>query len=95
MVGLGRDGVQQVSARDDGGPASATPIFEDGEIVGATTGMSLRDVFAGQALIGMGDWCPSEMGDGVYALTHAETQRRRAVWAYAQADAMLAARKQP
>lgn len=57
-----------------------------------TPGMTLRDYFAGQALVGIGDWCPEQRGDGSYGIAHAEQQRRRAVWAYEQADAMLKAR---
>lgn len=91
MVGVGRDGVQQVSARDDGGPASATPIFEDGEIVGVTAGMSLRDVFAAHAAGGLLAHPDCQMvGPG-----HEDATRCTAREAYAIADAMLAARKQP
>ena len=46
-------------------------------------GMSLRDWFAGQALAGMGTWSPGNV---------ALDQEGRARWAYAQADAMIAAR---
>lgn len=48
------------------------------------SGMSLRDYFASQALIGMGLWSP----DGI-PMNH----EARAHWAYAQADAMLKARE--
>ena len=57
--------------------------------VGNSTGMTLRDWFAGQALTGMGTWMP------IYSnpqLAHPETLAQRALWAYQQADAMLAQR---
>ena len=64
---------------EDGGPAF--PV--DGaafEYVGVETGMSLRDWFAGQALSGLGSWL------------HSPSEVSRL--AYAQADAMLRARKE-
>ncbi|MFN9112134.1 MAG: hypothetical protein ACK5XN_18870 [Bacteroidota bacterium] len=45
-------------------------------------GMELRDWFAGMALVGMGQWWPTTVGD----------YGAKANWAYAQADAMLAER---
>lgn len=54
------------------------------------TGLTLRDYFAGQALAGMGQWCP---GLDPYWPNPEEVCRRKAEWAYRQADAMLEARK--
>lgn len=54
-----------------------------------SSGLTIRDYFAGQALAGMGTWVPTTdagyMPDDVIAA--------KADWAYAQADAMLAARE--
>lgn len=56
------------------------------------SGMSLRDYFAGQALVGIGTWMPvPEVG--YPHLMSQETLKQRSEWAYAQADAMIAARK--
>lgn len=49
----------------------------------------LRDHFAGKALVSMGTWMPT----GFSNLNDGEACRKRAEWAYAQADAMIAARK--
>ena len=54
-------------------------------------GMTLRDLFAGQALVGVGTWMPASHLSG--NLTLPTNLKLRAEWAYAQADAMLAARK--
>jgi hypothetical protein len=58
-------------------------------------GMTLRDYFAGQALAGMGTWCPW-VDDGhnrpVGDLTDPRVLAARAAWAGAQADAMLTER---
>jgi hypothetical protein len=61
---------------DDGGPAFpvATPLG-----YASITGMTLRDWFAGQALIGMHKLSPEDA----------------AKEAYSYADAMLASRKEP
>jgi len=59
----------------------------------AQHGMTLRDYFAAQALIGVGSWCPSVNLSEQWP-PDGEVQRRRAIWAYGQADAMLEARKQ-
>ena len=84
-------------ARDTGGPAfpaklDAPPLGEglQARAFNHTSGMSLRDWFAGQALVGMGTWMPN-VGTGL--LQHPDTLRTRAEWAYAQADAMLTARE--
>lgn len=84
-----------MSKIDDGGPASATPAIEDGEIVGVNPGLTVRDVFAAHALTGMGMWIPPQGMNSVVGgpIDQNELRRIRAEWAYAQADAMLAARK--
>lgn len=58
-----------------------------------TSGMSLRDWFAGQALVGMATWtpCPPE-GWPVGQQDQGHIQRVKAEWAYTMADAMLAER---
>lgn len=64
----------------------------DQRCVEPSNGMTLRDWFAGQALAGMGTWCPCK-GDG-YAPSQPEGVRKaKAEWAFAQADAMLAERE--
>ena len=87
---------------EDGGPAYPFPEVRDpvtgcGIMQGAS-GMSLRDWFAGQALISMGTWMPQYTPEGdligeVSNLANPAIQRARSAWAYAHADAMLAARK--
>lgn len=70
-----------IEKKDDGGPAfpEAIAISPTGGVYPGFGGMSLRDYFAGQALTGaaLDDW-----GDPSAA----------AKWAYAVADAMIAAR---
>jgi hypothetical protein len=53
------------------------------------TGMTLRDYFASQTLASVGTWTPI----GFAKLTSKDALKARAEWAYAQADAMLAARE--
>lgn len=54
------------------------------------SGMTLRDWFAGQALMGMGTWSPVSAEE----LSHRDiVQKMRAEFAYEQADAMIAARE--
>lgn len=50
-------------------------------------GMTLRDWFAGQALVSMGTWMPPS---ATGKLNADEALRQRADWAYRQADAMMA-----
>lgn len=68
-----------MSTTNDGGPAFPSEWApKDGEF---SQGMSLRDWFAGQALAGNADgWMGSD------------AMERRANWAYAVADSMLAER---
>ena len=55
-------------------------------------GMTLRDWFAGQALIAMGEWTPYR-ADGTVVCDPSEQHRIRSQYAYGAADAMLEARK--
>ena len=57
--------------------------------VGVGQGMTLRDHFAGQALASIGTWMPIHGGGD---LGTKRAMEARALWAYEQADAMLAAR---
>lgn len=70
--------------------ACATGTPENGHL---QEGMSLRDQFAGQALAAIGTWAPNSPAG--FNLNDSEVRRERALWAYAQADAMLAARATP
>jgi hypothetical protein len=90
-------GADAMSEHDDGGPAFpiAGSPFQDlgnGNYTLATDGsdgMTLRDYFAAQALIGMGTWSPVSSAVG-----GTESWRSaRAKFAYDQADSMLEARK--
>lgn len=77
---------------EDGGPAfplADQPMPNDQWQYGSP-GMSLRDWFAGQALNGMGLWMPLYGGD---TLSSRRAMDARALWAYEQADAMIAARQ--
>ena len=79
-----------MSKINDGGPAFPLkePVSSD------AAGMTLRDWFAGQALAGVGDWTPPGEDGSPPDWTNMEAiRRRKAEWAYAQADAMLAARE--
>lgn len=84
---------------DTGGPAFPSDEYEINEghwegryqVRQQFSGMSLRDWFAGQAAIGMGDltsWTESMSG-----IRHLWSPRDVAVRAYAIADALLAERK--
>lgn len=91
-----------MSERHNGGPAFPFPYEEAASEYGpggwtAHTGMSLRDWFAGQALVGL---CAGVLGntDAIEAL-HAMNKNEdwapeqiHAKWAYGFADAMLKAR---
>ena len=83
---------------DDGGPAfprTAGPIIDHDAYHQPQDGMTLRDYFAGQALVGLGFWwCPHEEK----TKANPKYDRNRAIQenallAYNIADAMLKARK--
>ena len=52
-------------------------------------GMTLRDYFAAQALASVGTWMPAHGGSD---LGSKSAMQARALWAYEQADAMMAER---
>lgn len=61
-----------------------------GDVAYWSEGMTLRDWFAGQALVGIGVWSP----EGVDYRIPGHVLDERAKWAFKQADAMLAARSE-
>jgi hypothetical protein len=74
------------SKTEDGGPAFPSPSFRDPDgfkVADAQHGMSLRDYFAGQALIGLIASNDEGAGDRLDEVP---------AYAYQIADAMLAAR---
>ena len=79
-----------MSKPDDGGPAFPHPNPNYSQDYGwrhrAFGGMTLRDWFAGQALVGMGTWTPGAKANNLPAKAH---------YAYELADAMLKARSAP
>lgn len=76
---------------DFGGTAFPVP---DSPLYNAELGMTLLDYFAGKTLVAMGTWTPGKDGRFDSDL-EAERSRhqRRAMFAYDQAEAMLAERK--
>jgi hypothetical protein len=84
-----------LNKKNDGGPAFPVHggAHEDDDPRNHTLGggMSLRDFFAGQALVSMETWVPSR-DDGTYPSDRSEVLALKAAWAYDMADAMLAAR---
>lgn len=86
----------------DGGPAFPSPpqLMQIDEATGNISafgfyGMSLRDWFASQALATVAHenpHLPGDQGDPATCPPPAMLAKRRAVWAYIQADAMLEAR---
>lgn len=97
-----------MSERNDGGPAFPTTLWEERNGVQHGTphdGMSLRDYFAGQAMAGFlsqshagpKDWTAMGYGWGEDCANDLNRSQRTvvstlSVFAYAVADAMLAAR---
>ena len=81
-----------MSKVDNGGPAFPGPWMPRGAEGDCATGMTLRDWFAGQALVGY--WADqSEADDDFLPEGMERTCENAAEFAYRQADAMLAARK--
>jgi len=81
---------------DDGGPAFPCVCPKDFQF--ANDGMTLRDWFAGQALMGdittlRGETLDKRKDETVEQALERDA-KRRAAWCYRQADAMLAARKE-
>ena len=72
-----------MSAKDDGGPAFPVP---ENEYQHYQPGMTMRDWFAGQALAGLHE---------AYDMNAPVEFKTLAVWAYSQADIMLAERAKP
>lgn len=66
-----------MTTKDDGGSAFPVAPNIDGMFY---EGMTLRQWYAGQALVGMGNWWPNIPGD----------YEAKAYWAFAMADAMIA-----
>ena len=72
-----------MTTQDNGGAAFPTLDHKGHALVCREFGMSLRDWFAGQALVGI---CANpDTGNG--------DEQKQARWAYQAADAMLAARQ--
>lgn len=65
----------------------AFPVIASQQVY--THGMTMRDYFAAQALAGIGAWTPAHGGTD---LGSKAAMQARALWAYEQADAMLAER---
>ena len=71
-------------------------IARNGHVLGHGQGMTLRDWFAGQALIsdpGNNPNLPDDPANTSRWPDAKDLAERRAKWAYHQADAMIAARK--
>jgi hypothetical protein len=87
-----------MAQRNDGGPAfpDAVAVSPSGDAYyGTSAGMSLRDWFAGQALInvqGTNPNLPDSPASARFWPESHELARRQATWAYMVADAMIAER---
>ena len=68
----------------------AFPVTPEAWSAGST-GMTLRDYLAAQVMVGFGTWTPAPYALG--GLDQDKAIKARAMLAYAQADAMLEARK--
>lgn len=77
-----------MSTIDNGGYAFPSPSDEKAGWH-SESGMTRRDWIAAQVLAGIGTWMPQ----GFSNLNTAEARVRRAEWAYAQADALIAVGK--
>lgn len=75
---------------ENAGSYAAFPVVSADHVY--ASGMSLRDWFAGQTLMGIGAWNPGPNALSCPALDDPDTLMRRAKFVYAQADAMLKAR---
>lgn len=73
---------------NEGGPAF--PCFGPHDHL---KGMTLRDYFAAQIRVAMGTWTPDVPGHLNYDQVVLAERKSRAEWAYAEADAMIAARE--
>lgn len=85
-----------MSSESNGRAAFAATATSASDDVYHQPGMSLRDYFAAAALTGLGTWIPEpriEDGDDPKRTDRDSVRTRRARWAYAQADALLAARE--
>lgn len=65
----------------------AFPVIANQQVY--THGMTMRDYFAAKALASVGTWMPAHGGSD---LGSKAAMQARALWAYEQADAMLAER---
>jgi hypothetical protein len=77
-----------MNARSDGGPAFPYVVEEEGCETMVNRGMSLRDWFAGQVLVG----CLANQNTYNHDADPVDFANRLAVGSYCVADAMLAAR---
>jgi len=73
----------EIMSDHDGGGAFPREDYQPGEDRGGQRGMSLRDYFAGQALMGLAAFSRNE---------NSNEPEHFARWSYALADAMLKAR---
>ena len=80
-----------MTTKDNGGAAFPFSPNDHSTARMTTSGMSLRDWFAGQALITLGDVNPHLPNDAgsLREWPGSGSGSRRAKWAYLQADAMI------
>ncbi len=81
---------------DDGGPVGPIQkqILPDGSLIYTSEGMTLRDIFAGQALAGIFARHSDRIEELHFSLKKEETLHDVANFSYQIADAMIAARKE-
>jgi len=65
------------------------PAFPRDERFSGHNGMSLRQWYAGQALVSMGEWTPLDESED-FSAPETPAFQRKAKWAFAMADAMIA-----